>query len=45
MRELLTRQLKRDLDRAGVATAGSERMLAQQLVNLAKENHVNLTRE
>ena len=44
MRELLTRQLVRDLDRSGVCPAGKARDLAQQLVALAKENHENLTR-
>ena len=39
MRELLTRSLVRDLDRAGVCPAGKERDLAQRLVALAKENH------
>lgn len=45
MRELLTRQLVRDLDASGVCPGGKERDLAQQLVALAKENHENLTRE
>lgn len=44
MRELLTRSLVRDLDRAGVCPAGKERDLAQRLVALARENHGNLTR-
>ena len=44
MRELLTRTLVRDLDKAGICPAGSERDLAQRLVALAKENHENLTR-
>jgi type I restriction enzyme R subunit len=44
MRELLTRTLVRDLDRAGVCRPGSERDLAQRLVALAKENHENLVR-
>lgn len=43
MRELLTKALVRDLDRAGVCPAGTERDLAQKLVALAKENHENLT--
>ena len=44
MRELLTRQLVRDLDAAGICP-GKERDLAQRLVALAKENHEDLTRE
>jgi type I restriction enzyme R subunit len=44
MRELLTRQLVRDLDRSGVCPAGKARDLAQQLVALARENHENLSR-
>jgi type I restriction enzyme R subunit len=44
MRELLTKALVRDLDRAGVCPPGGERDLAQRLVALAKENHENLTR-
>jgi type I restriction enzyme R subunit len=44
MRELLTRLVVRDLDKAGICRAGAERDLAQQLVALAKENHENLTR-
>jgi type I restriction enzyme R subunit len=44
MRELLTRSLVRDLDRAGVCPAGKERDLAQRLVALARENHEHLTR-
>ena len=44
MRELLTKTLVRDLDRAGVCRAGGERDLAQRLVALAKENHENLRR-
>jgi len=43
MRELLTRQLVRDLDSSGVCPAGRARDLAQRLVALAKENHENLT--
>jgi type I restriction enzyme, R subunit len=43
MRELLTRALVRDLNRAGVCRPGGERDLAQRLVALAKENHENLT--
>ncbi|HSE89248.1 MAG TPA: hypothetical protein VLJ79_23750 [Candidatus Binatia bacterium] len=43
MRELLTRTLVRDLDKAGIC-AGTERDLTQKLVALAKENHENLTR-
>ena len=45
MRELLTRSLVRDLDRAGVCPAGKERDLAQRLVALARENHEHLTRQ
>jgi type I restriction enzyme R subunit len=44
MRELLTRSLVRDLDRAGVCPAGRERDLAQRLVALARGNHEHLTR-
>jgi type I restriction enzyme R subunit len=44
MRELLTRTLVRDLDKAGICKPGGERDLAQRLVALAKENHENLTR-
>jgi type I restriction enzyme, R subunit len=44
MRELLTKQLVRDLDASGVCPVGKERDLAQRLVALAKENHENLTR-
>jgi len=44
MRELLTRILVRELDKAKICRAGSERDLAQRLVALAKENHENLTR-
>jgi type I restriction enzyme R subunit len=43
MRELLTKTLVRDLDKAGVC-AGGERDLAQRLVALAKENHEYLVR-
>ena len=42
-RELLTKQLVRDLNSSGVCPAGKERELAQQLVALAKENHEHLT--
>jgi type I restriction enzyme, R subunit len=45
MRELLTRTIVRDIDRAGISPAGGERDLAQRLVALAKENHENLTRQ
>jgi len=45
MRELLTKQLVRDLDASGVCPPGKERDLAQRLVALAKENHEYLTRE
>ncbi len=44
MRELLTKTLVRDLDRAGICRPGGERDLAQRLVALAKENHEYLTR-
>jgi type I restriction enzyme R subunit len=44
MRELLTRALVRDLNKAGICRPGGERDLAQRLVALAKENHQNLTR-
>jgi len=44
MRELLTKTLVRDLNKAGVCPASGERELAQRLVALAKENHENLTR-
>jgi type I restriction enzyme R subunit len=44
MRELLTRTLVRDIDKAGICRPGGERDLAQRLVALAKENHENLTR-
>jgi len=44
MREMLTRQLVRDLDDRGVCPTGRSRDVAQRLVALAKENHENLTR-
>jgi type I restriction enzyme R subunit len=44
MRELLTKTLVRDLDRAGICRPGGERDLAQRLVALARENHEYLTR-
>jgi len=44
MRELLTRTLVRDIDRAGICKLGTERDLAQRLVALAKDNHEGLTR-
>jgi type I restriction enzyme R subunit len=44
MRDLLTRILVRDLDKAGICKPGGERDLAQRLVALAKENHENLIR-
>lgn len=44
MRELLTKTLVRDLNAAGICRPGGERDLAQRLVALARENHVNLTR-
>jgi len=43
-RELLTKQLVRDLDASGVCPPGKERDIAQRLVALAKENHENLVR-
>ena len=44
MRELLTKTLVRDLDRAAICRPGGERDLAQRLVALGKENHEHLTR-
>lgn len=44
-RELLTKQLVRDLDASGVCPPGKERDIAQKLVALAKENHENLVRK
>ena len=44
-RELLTRHLVRDLNESGVCPPGKERDIAQRLVALAKENHVNLVRK
>jgi type I restriction enzyme R subunit len=44
MRDLLTRTLVRDIDKAGICREGTERDLAQRLVALAKENHENLVR-
>lgn len=44
MRELLTRQLVRDLDDSGICPEGKARDIAQRLVALAKENHESLTR-
>ena len=44
MRELLTKMLVRDIDRAGICRPKSERDLAQRLVALARENHESLTR-
>ena len=44
MRDLFTRSLVRDLDRARHLSARPERDLAQRLVALAKENHENLIR-
>lgn len=43
-RELLTRHLVRDLDKARICAPGKSRPLAQQLVALAKENYENLVR-
>ncbi|MBS1911110.1 MAG: type I restriction endonuclease subunit R [Bacteroidetes bacterium] len=45
MRELLTKALVRDLDRAGICAPGTERDLAGRLVALAKENHEHLARQ
>jgi type I restriction enzyme R subunit len=44
MRELLTKTLVRDLDRAGICSHGGERDLAQRLVALARENHEHLSK-
>lgn len=44
MRELLTKALVRDLNKAGVCGLSGERDLAQRLVALAKENHESLIR-
>lgn len=44
-RELLTKQLVRDLDASGVCPPGKERDIAQRLVALAKENHEHLVRK
>ena len=44
-RELLTKQLVRDLDSAGICPPGKERDLAQKLVACAKENHEILTKK
>ena len=44
LRELLTKQLVRDLDSAGICPKGKARDLAQRLVALAKENHESLAR-
>jgi type I restriction enzyme R subunit len=44
MRELLTRTLVRDLNKAGICRPTGERDLARRLVALARENHENLTR-
>jgi type I restriction enzyme R subunit len=44
-RELLTRHLVRDLNASGVCLPGKERDIAQRLVALAKENHVNLVKK
>lgn len=43
MRELLTKALVRDLNKAAVCRPGGERDLAQRSVALAKENHENLS--
>lgn len=44
-RELLTKQIVRDLDASGVCPPGKERDIAQRLVALAKENHENLVKK
>lgn len=44
MRELVTKAVVRDLDKAGICRPGSERDLAQRIIALAKENHENLMR-
>ncbi len=44
MRELLTKTLVRDLNRAGICRAGGERDLAQRMVALARENHEYLAK-
>ena len=44
-RELLTKQLVRDLDASGICPPGKERDIAQRLVALAKENHEYLVRK
>lgn len=44
MRDLLTRQLVRDLDASGICPTDKSRDVAQKLVALAKENHENLVR-
>lgn len=44
-RELLTKQLVRDLDASRVCPPGKERDIAQRLVALAKENHEHLVRK
>ncbi|HOR59524.1 MAG TPA: type I restriction endonuclease [Candidatus Cloacimonadota bacterium] len=44
-RELLTKQIVRDLDASGICPLGKERDIAQRLVALAKENHENLVRK
>ncbi|MGB4221215.1 MAG: hypothetical protein WBJ50_08030, partial [Smithellaceae bacterium] len=44
-RELLTKQIVRDLDASGVCPLGRERDIAQRFVALAKENHENLVRK
>lgn len=45
LRELLTRQLVRDLDSFNICPDGHARDIAQRLVALAKANHESLTRE
>ena len=45
LRELLTRQIVRDLDDSGVCPDGQARDVAQRLVALAKENYEGLTRD
>lgn len=45
MRELLTKQLVRDLNSSGICPVGKARDISQRLVALAKEHHENLTRK
>jgi len=43
-RELLTRVLVRDINKAAIGPKEGERDLAQRMIALAKENHESLTR-